>query len=187
MDSFSFFGTRYLSLLRVLVTLPQYPMHSYVLVLFCFHLSLCFGPLKRSLRPWVIQHPLFCSEIPIVIIIIVQRQAADGLCLRMLHVEMFSFSSHTTCHIKKGMFIACWCFICQASRREVTSDICQYKTLIKWCQWKINIGCSACKVQGSVPREYIAFDIFTTRCNITYLLTPWSRVLLEKLTSKLCS
>ena len=29
---------------------------------------------------------------------------------------------------------------------------------------------------------YIPFDMFPTRCNITYLLTPWSRVLLEKLT-----
>jgi len=28
---------------------------------------------------------------------------------------------------------------------------------------------------------------FDGYCEITYLLTPWSRVLLEKLTSKLCS
>jgi hypothetical protein len=133
-DNFSFFGSHYLSLLRVLVSIPQCSMHSYVLALFCFHLSLCFEPLKRTLRPWVIQHPLFCSEIPIVIIIIFQWQADDGLCLCMLYVEMFSFISHTSRHIKKGSFIACWCFIFWASRREVTSDICQYKTFIKWCQ-----------------------------------------------------
>ena len=52
-----------------------------------------------------IQHPLFCSDIPIVIIIIVQRQAEDGLCLCMLYVEMFSLSSHTTCHFKNARLL----------------------------------------------------------------------------------
>ena len=52
-----------------------------------------------------IQHPLVCRGIPIMIIIIVQRQAEDGLCLCMLYVEMFSFSSHTTCHIKNGRLL----------------------------------------------------------------------------------
>ena len=57
-----------------------------------------------------------------------------------------------------------------------------------------NIYCSstatgAARTRLSITLRYthIAFHISKIPNLLTYLLTPWSRVLLEKLTSKLCS
>jgi len=43
------------------------------------------------------------------------------------------------------------------------------------------------KLVGGYNLEDLSIDGQTVSESITYLLTPWSRVLLEKLTSKLCS
>ena len=72
-------------------------------------------------------------------------------------------------------------------REETDADQC--------CQW---VHCKRCLIL-SCSQEYVHQD-WGVKCKIrkslscnryqlcsTYLLTPWSRVLLEKLTSKLCS
>ena len=58
--------------------------------------------------------------------------------------------------------------------------------IVSWfagCKWKNNS-----KRYTQLPilfhNFYSVYIIY--RCDHTYLLTPWSRVLLEKLTSKLC-
>jgi len=100
-------------------------------------------------------------------------------CLLILEVSR----SHTTTHHSRydcsGRIISC------LQRPLLDNTRLSQETDIHAPRWDSNLQSQ--QMSGRRPTPSTDRPLGSANTGITYLLTPWSRVLLEKLTSKLCS